>query len=927
MSAGPRYAPASRLDPIRPELESLMVGMAPPVIVIIGDESSGKSQLLEMLIQMSLLPRRGEFCTRCAIKIHLRRCVAGQEPIVTMKVVDKRALATEVARATDSSSPFSDLPRGTRVIARGLGEKMASWNGLIGTVQKTSRSGKTVTVRFDQDLVGQYVALPRENVFVEFDETSIASALAAVAASGSCPPKASAGEIDESGVEPKDVDLVMSQAGVSRAKAVKALKTNDGDIVNALMELTSESSEAPTGAADLGVDGSSSASSASSNSPASATASAFERASSGEGITIPIASGYVYVQQTMDELADEAARRSGSASGIVLDKMIVLEVFHPDVPVLDLVDLPGLVTVDVPEYPGKRQGVFDLVSSQIAEDREGGNTSIYLVTVPATGSPTLNNALKFMHDMGVADRTVGVFTKADQSPSLERLRAFVTGEDFTETETDGSLVIKSAAAVGAAPLEKGWVTTMLKMPQPLMYYTSAQHSIERMKKMDNEEKLFFGGEDTPFASRILRDLFDRGYAGVGALGRKLMREYYEYARGPWLEKTMMRLMRYELSLMAQRSLLGVKDEELAADALARCLSSAGDVQYERCMIELVHSALTENITRQLNKFVGPTSDGKTLKIPASRLDEFLATRAVHLKSAVHEASQLLVSMFVGEVQAMLGAAGHVEQPAGAELVAHPKMSASFWKDESGGGLVYVHALLGTDFKAPDDETKLNTRVAGEQFVQLSHFPGYVAEAMREVKVLCNDATTAMEAAAAEVIDAGIVSLTSPHLRCRTLPQRTTEADAPDASALGGELERMASGEVAVGLSWSRQGEKELFLDSVKSVFLRKMPTPDQLRALGHAVHLGTHEEAEHIVVRRIELDQRLARVRRAMRDLVRALDVEASEPLDAAWLDRIREEHGLKTAGDHLYELLHAAKGASSVEQAAAAAGPSANVE
>ena len=46
------------------------------------------------------------------------------------------------------------------------------------------------------------------------------------------------GEVDESGVEPKDVELVMSQAGVSRAKAVKALKTNDGDIVNAVMELS-----------------------------------------------------------------------------------------------------------------------------------------------------------------------------------------------------------------------------------------------------------------------------------------------------------------------------------------------------------------------------------------------------------------------------------------------------------------------------------------------------------------------------------------------------------------------------------------------------------------------------------------------------------------------------------------------------------------
>ncbi|KAL9451171.1 hypothetical protein AB3S75_012843 [Citrus x aurantiifolia] len=45
-------------------------------------------------------------------------------------------------------------------------------------------------------------------------------------------------EVDETGVEPKDVELVMTQAGVSRAKAVKALKAADGDIVSAIMELT-----------------------------------------------------------------------------------------------------------------------------------------------------------------------------------------------------------------------------------------------------------------------------------------------------------------------------------------------------------------------------------------------------------------------------------------------------------------------------------------------------------------------------------------------------------------------------------------------------------------------------------------------------------------------------------------------------------------
>lgn len=45
-------------------------------------------------------------------------------------------------------------------------------------------------------------------------------------------------EVDETGIEPKDIELVMTQAGVSRSKAVKALKAADGDIVSAIMELT-----------------------------------------------------------------------------------------------------------------------------------------------------------------------------------------------------------------------------------------------------------------------------------------------------------------------------------------------------------------------------------------------------------------------------------------------------------------------------------------------------------------------------------------------------------------------------------------------------------------------------------------------------------------------------------------------------------------
>ena len=46
-------------------------------------------------------------------------------------------------------------------------------------------------------------------------------------------------EVDEEGVEEKSVELVMQQASVGRKKAVKALKNNSNDIVNAIMEVFS----------------------------------------------------------------------------------------------------------------------------------------------------------------------------------------------------------------------------------------------------------------------------------------------------------------------------------------------------------------------------------------------------------------------------------------------------------------------------------------------------------------------------------------------------------------------------------------------------------------------------------------------------------------------------------------------------------------
>ena len=95
---------------------------------------------------------------------------------------------------------------------------------------------------------------PGTNTFVIFGETQIEEAgsdaqkAAARTVTGATEeaPAASAvsgenddeEEVDATGLQDKEIDVVMSQANVSRNKAVKALKNNNGDIVNAIMELT-----------------------------------------------------------------------------------------------------------------------------------------------------------------------------------------------------------------------------------------------------------------------------------------------------------------------------------------------------------------------------------------------------------------------------------------------------------------------------------------------------------------------------------------------------------------------------------------------------------------------------------------------------------------------------------------------------------------
>ena len=87
-----------------------------------------------------------------------------------------------------------------------------------------------------EDLNAQSASQAAEQFRMQEAMANIAESRGAKAAAEPAPEEE--GEVDETGVEPKDIELVMTQAGVTRAKAVGALKAADGDIVSAIMELT-----------------------------------------------------------------------------------------------------------------------------------------------------------------------------------------------------------------------------------------------------------------------------------------------------------------------------------------------------------------------------------------------------------------------------------------------------------------------------------------------------------------------------------------------------------------------------------------------------------------------------------------------------------------------------------------------------------------
>eukprot|EP01040_Poterioochromonas_malhamensis_P014225 gene14225-15729_t len=74
------------LDRISTMSEMRLLDFEAPKIVVLGNESHGKSTILERVIGLPLFPKEKGICTRCVVRVHMRRCVADQPSLAEISV-------------------------------------------------------------------------------------------------------------------------------------------------------------------------------------------------------------------------------------------------------------------------------------------------------------------------------------------------------------------------------------------------------------------------------------------------------------------------------------------------------------------------------------------------------------------------------------------------------------------------------------------------------------------------------------------------------------------------------------------------------------------------------------------------------------------------------------------------------------------------
>jgi nascent polypeptide-associated complex subunit alpha len=160
------------------------------------------------------------------------------------------AAATAAAVDEDGEVKYSRAEKKTRKVLSKLGLKTVTGVTRV-TVKKNKnylfviskpevlKSPQSDTyIIFGEAKIEDMSATAQQNAAQQFKMPAVTAPGAADKAPAAAPEVAE-DDLDETGLDEKDIELVMQQADVSRGKAVSALKKNKGDVVDSIVSFVS----------------------------------------------------------------------------------------------------------------------------------------------------------------------------------------------------------------------------------------------------------------------------------------------------------------------------------------------------------------------------------------------------------------------------------------------------------------------------------------------------------------------------------------------------------------------------------------------------------------------------------------------------------------------------------------------------------------
>eukprot|EP00438_Fugacium_kawagutii_P024182 Skav230783 [mRNA] locus=scaffold1473:239139:241498:- [translate_table: standard] len=255
--------------------------------------------------------------------------------------------------------------------------------------------------------------------------------------------------------------------------------------------------------------------------------------------------GWLFVQEEMTS----QIQQSESQDGLVADRALAVEIHHPDVPSLDLVDEPGLAGT------GDKKATIDkILQRELDYDQQNGNHDMFLVVMPAAGvpRPSTNMAVNFIKEKNLQERTFGVFSKCDQTFDTEVLRALVLNEKTSQGHEPEKL--------GQVAGLKSWTACMLKPPQENSERLQV-HNFERLFRQAGNEKIFFNTKD-----ENTKRLVNAERAGIPCLVKQLEMGYSDYLHKSWKKPAMEKILQKLKETEAAFKDLGVVDDQAQAVA-------------------------------------------------------------------------------------------------------------------------------------------------------------------------------------------------------------------------------------------------------------------------------------------------------------------------------------------------------------------------